>query len=131
MIIGIGTDLVEITRIANSVDRYGERFINRIFSPVEYEYCIKRRDVASCLAKRFAAKEAFVKALGTGMRDGIWFSDIIIANDSHGAPAISLRGVAAERTKSLEPVKIHLSLSDEGGFAQAFVILERMENFNT
>jgi holo-[acyl-carrier protein] synthase len=125
MIIGIGTDLVKIDRIQNSIDRFGNRFIDRIFSPVEYDYCKKSHGIASCLAKRFAAKEAFVKALGTGMREGIWFRDITVTNNSYGSPSISLAGVAAERLESINSVKIHLSLSDEGGFAQAFVVLEQ------
>ncbi|MBF0453540.1 MAG: holo-ACP synthase [Magnetococcales bacterium] len=127
MIIGIGTDLVEIQRLRRSCDRFGQRLIHRIFAPVEYDYCMTFQDSVSCLAKRFAAKEAFVKALGTGMREGIWFRDIITTNNAAGAPTLSLQGVTAERLKILEPVTIHLSLSDDGGFAQAFVILERVE----
>ena len=126
MIIGIGTDLVKIDRLQKSIDRFGERFIERIFSPDEYDYCIKRKELASCLAKRFAAKEAFVKALGTGMRDGIWFRDIMVTNNQNGLPIISLGGITAKRLDDPDSVKIHLSLSDEGGFAQAFVILERL-----
>ena len=130
MIIGIGTDLVKIDRLQKSIDRFGQRFIDRIFSPVEHDYCIKRSDIASCLAKRFAAKEAFVKALGTGMREGIWFRDVTISNNSYGSPSISLSGQAAKRLENMEPFKIHLSLSDEGGFAQAFVIIEKAGNIS-
>jgi holo-[acyl-carrier protein] synthase len=131
MIIGIGTDLVEIDRIKRSVDRFGQRFIDRIFSPVEYDYCIKYLEIAPCLAKRFAAKEALVKALGTGMREGIWFRDITITNNNLGNPSIALTGMAASRLADLDLVRIHLSLSDDGGFAQAFVILERVGSTTT
>ncbi|MBF0382268.1 MAG: holo-ACP synthase [Magnetococcales bacterium] len=128
MIIGVGTDLVEISRLQNSIDRFGQRFIDRIFSPIEHDYCIARSDLASCLAKRFAAKEAFVKALGTGMREGVWFRDVTVTNNCYGSPSILISGQAAKRLEKMEPFNIHLSLSDEGGFAQAFVIIEKAGN---
>ncbi|MBF0445320.1 MAG: holo-ACP synthase [Magnetococcales bacterium] len=128
MIIGIGTDLVKIERLQKSIDRFGQRFIDKVFSPIEHDYCLNRSDIASCLAKRFAAKEAFVKALGTGMREGIWFRDVTISNNSYGSPSISLSGQAAKRLESIEPYLVHVSLSDEGGFAQAFVIIEKAGN---
>lgn len=128
MIIGIGTDLVAIHRIQQAVERFDKRFVDRIFAPSEYDFCVQRKDYAACLAKRFAAKEALVKALGTGMRDGVWFTDITVANNALGCPTLSLSGLAAKRLHPLESLKIHLSLSDENGFAQAFVVLERVED---
>ncbi|MBF0195851.1 MAG: holo-ACP synthase [Magnetococcales bacterium] len=128
MIIGIGTDLVKIDRLQKSIDRFGQRFLDKIFSKIEHDYCNNRSEIASCLAKRFAAKEAFVKALGTGMREGIWFRDVTVSNNSFGSPSILLSGEAAKRLENMQPYKIHLSLSDEGGFAQAFVIIEKAGN---
>ncbi|MBF0214491.1 MAG: holo-ACP synthase [Magnetococcales bacterium] len=131
MILGIGTDLVSIERIEGILQRHPDRFVARVFTAAERELCGQRQAVAGgCWAKRFAAKEALVKALGTGMRAGIWFTDIEILNDPLGRPMMSLSGLAARRLQEIraahgsEKVTIHLSLADESGFALAYVILE-------
>ncbi|MBF0177453.1 MAG: holo-ACP synthase [Magnetococcales bacterium] len=124
MIIGIGADLVDIQRIRKIVDRFGDRFLKRIYSPKELAFCQKRHDPSPCLAKRFAAKEAFVKALGTGCRDGIWFGDVELLNDAAGRPYLVINGQAALHLTRLGVTSTHVSISDEGGFALAFVVME-------
>ncbi|NGZ06849.1 MAG: holo-ACP synthase [Magnetococcales bacterium] len=131
MILGIGTDCVGIARMDRLRNQYRERFLSRIFTPAEQQLCEQRRaGIAGCLAKRFAAKEALVKALGTGMRDGIWFTDVEILNDPAGAPVVTLCGGAADRLNTLAAAhhlthtRIHLSLADEAEMALAYVILE-------
>ena len=125
MIIGIGTDLVRIDRLERAMSRFGERFAERVFTRRERQLCSQKKDRFSCFAKRFAAKEALVKAMGTGMRQGVWFRDVEVLNNPLGQPVITLQGQAGWRVGQLGPVKIHVSLSDEGGFALAFVMLER------
>ncbi len=123
MILGIGTDLVQIQRIEQAITRYEARFIQRIFTQAEQKVCSTHKINFSCFAKRFAAKEAVVKALGRGMREGIWFTDIEVLNDSVGKPTINLTGEAERRLHvmlkehMLSVANMHLSLSDEGGFA--------------
>ncbi|MBF0272475.1 MAG: holo-ACP synthase [Magnetococcales bacterium] len=131
MILGIGTDLVSIERIEHILSRHADRFIQRVFTPAEQQLCGTRKAVSSaCWAKRFAAKEALVKALGTGMRDGIWFTDVEILNDPLGRPVMTVTGEGARRLQALGSThgvgttRIHLSLADESGFALAYVILE-------
>jgi holo-[acyl-carrier protein] synthase len=128
MIIGIGTDLVEILRIETLLNQKGERFLNRIFTPSEQERALKSAHPASSLAKRFAAKEAVVKALGTGFRDGISLHDIEVANEPHGKPMLILTGKARETLDALTPShhisSLHLSLSDTASHALAFVLIE-------
>ena len=128
MILGIGTDVVEKTRINALLARFGERFRARVFTPAEREAARGRACEASALAKRFAAKEACLKALGTGLAGGISWQDMEIANDARGAPSLHLRGAAAARLSVLTPAgtraHIHLSLSDERGMALAFVVIE-------
>ena len=125
-IFGIGTDIVNIKRIDNSLKKYGSHFKNRIFSKKEILYCEKRKNSTSFYAKRFAAKEAFSKALGTGIKKGIYFKNIEITNDDLGKPSIKLNGAtAAFLKKKLKKKKyyVHLSLSDERPWTQATVII--------
>jgi len=125
-IFGIGTDIVNIKRIDNSLKKYGSHFKNRIFSKKEIIYCEKRKNSSAFYAKRFAAKEAFSKALGTGIKKGIYFKNIEITNDYLGKPSIKLNGTtAALLKKKLKKKKyyVHLSLSDDRPWAQATVII--------
>ncbi|MBF0165041.1 MAG: holo-ACP synthase [Magnetococcales bacterium] len=129
MILGIGTDLVEIARIGKALERHPERFAAKVFTDAERQACARRQETA-CLAKRFAAKEAMAKALGTGMRDGVWFTGMEVENDPLGRPTLRVNGETARRLETLrdrsgaQKVVIHLSLADEGGFALAHVVLE-------
>ena len=125
-IYGIGTDIVNIKRIDKSIKKYGSHFKNRIFSKKEIIYCEKRKNSSASYAKRFAAKEAFSKALGTGIKKGIYFKNIQITNDDLGKPSIKLNGTtAALLKKKLKKKKyyVHLSLSDDRPLAQATVII--------
>ncbi|MFC3102209.1 holo-ACP synthase [Altererythrobacter lauratis] len=129
MIIGLGSDLCNIDRIANSLARYGERFEARVFTDVERAKANRRPfSKPGTLAKRFAAKEAFSKAVGTGFKRGVFMKDIGVVNTPSGAPTLHLTGGAAARLAELTPpghrVTIHLTLTDDHPFAQAFVILE-------
>tara|TARA_B100001123_G_scaffold445704_1_gene597996 strand:+ start:524 stop:937 length:414 start_codon:yes stop_codon:yes gene_type:complete len=125
-IFGIGTDIVNIERMDNSLKRYGKKFKKKIFSDKEINYCEKKRNSSAFYAKRFAAKEAATKALGTGIRKGISLKNIEISNNANGKPFISLKGsVASYLTKKIKKKKynIHLSLSDDAPWAQATVII--------
>ena len=129
MIIGLGSDLCNIDRIANSLDRYGERFENRVFTEVERAKARRRPyTIAGTYAKRFAAKEAFSKAVGTGFKRGVYMKDIGVVNAPSGAPTLALTGGAAMRLEELTPAgheaHIHLTLTDDHPWAQAFVIIE-------
>ena len=128
MIIGIGSDLCNIDRIQNSVDRFGERFLNRVFTDVERAKAERRPfTMAGTLAKRFAAKEAFSKAVGTGFKRGVYMKDIGVVNAPSGAPTLELTGGARARLDALAPpghgIDIHLTMTDEYPWAQAFVVL--------
>jgi holo-[acyl-carrier protein] synthase len=129
VIIGIGSDLSDIRRIQKSLDRFGERFTNRVFTETERKRSDAKPDAAASYAKRFAAKEACAKALGTGVpRRGVHWADMGVVNQRSGKPTMALTGGAAERLKTLtpegmEPV-IHVSLTDDHPYAQAFVIIE-------
>jgi len=129
VIVGIGSDLSDIRRIQKSLDRFGERFTNRIFTETERARSEAKPDRAASYAKRFAAKEACAKALGTGVpRRGVHWADMGVVNQRSGKPTMALTGGAAERLASLipegmEPV-IHVSLTDDHPYAQAFVIIE-------
>ena len=127
MIIGIGTDLVDIRRIERAFARHGDRFANRIFTPVERALAERRGNPAATFAKRFAAKEACAKALGTGFRAGIFFRDLGVVNLASGKPTMALTGAALVRLKSLMPhgleAQIDLAISDEYPMAQAFVVI--------
>ena len=125
-IFGIGTDIVNIKRIDKSLKKYGSHFKNRIFSKKEIIYCEKRKNSSASYAKRFAAKEAFSKALGTGIKKGTHFKNIEITNDDLGKPSIKLNGATeAFLKKKLRKKKycVHLSLSDDKPWAQATVII--------
>ena len=127
MIIGIGNDLVDIRRIEGSISRFGERFLNRVFTAVERKRSEGRRDRASSYAKRFAAKEAMSKALGTGFQDGVFMRDIGVVNLASGRPTLELTGGALEKLRTLVPpgfiARIDLTMTDEYPMAQAFVII--------
>lgn len=125
MIAGIGVDLCRIDRMERALLRYGDRFSQRLFTPGELADCAQRRDQAACLAKRFAAKEALVKAMGTGFRDGLWFRQIEVTHDPLGRPILRVSGATEARLQQMGPMIMHLSLSDEDGMALAMVVLER------
>ena len=124
MILGIGVDLVQIDRIDRMVRRWGDRFIQRVFTPDEAEICLRRAFPASAFALRFAAKEALSKALGLGMRKGIRWRDIEVFNHPSGRPDLKLTGASIHLSKGKGVRTIHLSLSDEGEYGIAMVVLE-------
>ena len=129
MIIGLGSDLCNIERIQSSLDRFGERFERRCFTEVERVKAARRPYTrAATYAKRFAAKEAFSKAVGTGFRRGVYLSTVGVVNAPSGAPTLELTGGAAIRLAELTPpgheAHIHLTLTDDHPWAQAFVIIE-------
>lgn len=129
MIVGIGSDLSDIRRIQKSLDRFGERFTHRLFTDTERARSEAKPDKAASYAKRFAAKEACAKALGTGVpRRGVHWADMGVVNQRSGKPTMALTGGAAQRLASLIPVGmtpvIHVSLTDDHPYAQAFVIIE-------
>jgi holo-[acyl-carrier protein] synthase len=128
MILGIGTDLANIERIQGTLDRFGDRFRNRVFTDIEQAKAERRKDVAGTYAKRWAAKEACSKALGTGLRMGIAWRDMAVSNLETGQPVMVVTGWAAERLKSMTPeghsAVIHVTLTDYHPWAQAFVVIE-------
>lgn len=129
MIIGMGSDLCNIERIAHSLARYGERFENRVFTETEIAKARRRPfTIAGTYAKRFAAKEAFSKAVGTGFKRGVFMKDIGVINAPSGAPTLALTGGAALRLEEITPkgheARVHLTLTDDHPWAQAFVIIE-------
>jgi holo-[acyl-carrier protein] synthase len=127
VIIGIGTDIVDIRRIERTIARFGERFLDRIFTAKERARAERRANRIATYAKRFAAKEACAKALGTGFRRGVFFRDIGVVNLASGQPTLSLTGGASARLVALTPpgfaARIDLALTDEWPLAQAFVII--------
>tara|TARA_A100001011_G_C13976801_1_gene701609 strand:- start:88 stop:489 length:402 start_codon:yes stop_codon:yes gene_type:complete len=128
MILGIGTDLANIDRIQRSLDQYGDRFRNRVFSKIEQQQAKAYKNEISTYAKRWAAKEACSKALGTGISKGVCWHDISVSNLESGRPIVTLTGGAKDRLDFITPKghtpKIHISLSDDHPWAQAFVIIE-------
>jgi holo-[acyl-carrier protein] synthase len=128
MIVGIGSDLSDIRRIQDTLDKFGERFMTRIFTETERRRSERKGDRAASYAKRFAAKEACSKALGTGMRAGVFWRDMGVVNLPSGQPTMALTGGAAERLAALMPEGctpfIHVSLTDDHPYAQAFVVIE-------
>ncbi|HEX7877241.1 MAG TPA: holo-ACP synthase [Sphingobium sp.] len=131
MIIGLGSDLCNIERIQHSLDRFGERFEQRVFTEVERAKANRRPFTkAGTFAKRFAAKEAFSKAVGTGFARGVFMKDIGVVNRPGGAPTLELTGGALARLQSMTPADhkpvIHLTLTDDHPWAQAFVIIEAL-----
>ena len=124
MIFGIGVDIAAIERFQRFMTSGNTAIIERLFTAAERSLCGSRKDAASCLAARFAAKEAFLKALGTGLREGISWHDMEVSNNTLGKPELALSGKAAEQFKSNGLVNIQLSLSHDGGNAVAMVVLE-------
>lgn len=132
MILGIGNDLTSIERIAALLEKHGARFEDRLFTPEERAEAAKRVNKAATYAKRFAAKEACMKALGTGFRKGTWFHDVGVVNAPSGQPFLVLSGGAQQRLEEITPEgmtpKLHLSLTDDAPWAQAFVVIEAVPN---
>lgn len=128
MIIGIGSDIVEISRVRRALDRQGDRFLMRLFTSVERKRISMNLNPAATCAKRFAAKEAFVKALGTGKAQGISWQNVQVTNDDLGCPSLDIEGVALEilNEKLPEGMKpyFHVTLADTDEHAQAFVVIE-------
>ena len=131
MIIGIGTDLVDIRRIERTIERHGDRFLARIFTESERARAERRANVAATYAKRFAAKEACAKALGTGFRRGVFFRDIGVVNLASGKPTLRLAGGALKRLEAITPkgcrADIQIALTDEWPIAQALVIISAVD----
>ncbi|MFB2551073.1 holo-ACP synthase [Ensifer soli] len=130
MIIGIGSDLIDIRRVEQSLERFGERFTRRVFTPVEVAKSDGRKNRAASYAKRFAAKEACSKALGTGLSQGVFWKDMGVVNLPGGKPTLALTGGAALRLEAMLPpahrAVIHLTITDDFPLAQAFVIIEAL-----
>jgi holo-[acyl-carrier protein] synthase len=128
MILGVGTDLANIERIEKTLARFGDRFRNRVFTECEQGKAERRKDVAGTYAKRWAAKEACSKALGTGLRMGISWKDMAVTNLATGQPQMTLTGWAATRLEEMTPAGhkavVHVSLTDDHPWAQAFVVIE-------
>ena len=128
MILGIGTDLANLERIERTLARFGDRFRNRVFTETEQSKAERRKDVAGTYAKRWAAKEACSKALGTGLRMGIAWKDMAVTNLPTGQPVMALTGWALERLESMTPpgheAIVHVTLTDDHPWAQAFVVIE-------
>ena len=127
MILGIGSDITDVRRIAKVLERHGDRFIDRVFTPTERAKAERRRNRVETYAKRFAAKEACAKALGTGLRAGVWWRDMGVVNLPSGRPTMQLTGGAKRRLAAITPAgyeaRIDLTITDEGPTAQAFVII--------
>jgi holo-[acyl-carrier protein] synthase len=127
MILGIGSDITDVRRIAKVIERHGERFLDRIFTQTERARADRRKNRMETYAKRFAAKEACAKALGTGLRGGVWWRDMGVVNLSSGRPTMMLTGGALARLKALTPqgyeARIDLTITDEGPMAQALVVI--------
>lgn len=131
MIIGIGSDLIDIRRIQATLDRFGDRFVQRLFTELEQRKSNGRRNRTESYAKRFAAKEACSKALGTGFRKNVYWRDLGVVNLKSGKPTMTLTGAAAEHLKSLVPkgmkAQIDLSITDDYPLAQAIVIISAID----
>jgi holo-[acyl-carrier protein] synthase len=125
MIVGLGVDLVQVDRLAANLKR--ETFKKKVFAPAEITACSRLKNAAECYAGKFAAKEAFMKAIGSGLRQGVWFSQIQVLDQASGAPSITVTGKAFQALQALGPASIHLSISHTAGFAVAVVILERWD----
>lgn len=125
MIVGIGSDIARVERFTRAIQRHGMRFAQRILGPEEQAVWHQKGQSAAYLAKRFAAKEAFVKALGLGLRSGIQWSDIQVINDTLGKPSLQLSGAALTLFQASGACAAHITLSDEVEYALAFVVLER------
>ncbi|PCI04414.1 MAG: holo-ACP synthase [Hyphomicrobiales bacterium] len=134
MIIGIGSDLMDIRRIEKSIERFGDRFVQRLFTDIEQAKSDRRKLRAASYAKRFAAKEACSKALGTGISGGVFFKDMGVVNLPSGKPTLHLINGAAKRLATMVPpgheAHIHLTITDDFPLAQAFVIIEALPKLN-
>ena len=130
MILGIGTDLANIDRIQKTIDRFGQRFKDRVFTPIEQNKAEKRKDIVGTYAKRWAAKEACSKALGTGLAIGISWKDMSVSNLETGQPIMKLTGWAAKKMSDMTPegyeAIVHVTLTDDHPWAQAFVVIEAL-----
>lgn len=130
MILGIGTDLANIDCIQKTIDRFGQRFKDRVFTPIEQNKAEKRKDIAGTYAKRWAAKEACSKALGTGLAMGISWKDMSVSNLETGQPIMKLTGWAAKKMSDMTPegyeAIVHVTLTDDHPWAQAFVVIEAL-----
>lgn len=124
MIVGTGIDITEVSRIAAAIERYGERFLNRVYTPREIEYCRSKRNASERFAARFAAKEAAMKAIGTGLRRGVTWHDVEVGREPGGRPTILFTGKAAEFAAKLGMKRVALSLTHTEETAMAQVILE-------
>ena len=132
MIIGIGSDLANIERITATLERFGDRFVQRVFSEIEQKTANRRKQTADTYAKRWAAKEACSKALGTGLRMGVAWSEMTVRNLPTGQPTMHVTGGAAKRLENMTPAghtaHIHVTLTDDHPWAQAFVVIEALPN---
>src|SRR5271155_2110805 len=124
MVLGIGTDLTEIRRIEHSVERFGDRFLERVFTPGEIEYCQRKKNAAESFAARFAAKEAGAKALGTGISRGVSWKDFEVKREAGGKPTLHLSGRAAELAAMMGIQRVQLSLTHSRELAMAVVLVE-------
>jgi holo-[acyl-carrier protein] synthase len=125
MIYGIGVDIVNIDRMERVIERWGKRFIQRVFTPSEMNLCLNRPSPALAFSTHFAAKEAFSKAIGTGMKKGVRWLDIEVFHYPGGRPGLRLHGRSSERCREENITGFHLSMSDEGEYGVAMVILEK------
>jgi holo-[acyl-carrier protein] synthase len=125
MIYGIGVDIVRINRVEKIIQRWGDRFVDRVFTSTEAEICYNRSNSDSAFALRFAAKEAFSKAIGLGMKEGIKWREIEVFNYQSGKPGLRLHGASFQICHQANITGIHLSLSDEGEYCIAMVVLEK------
>jgi holo-[acyl-carrier protein] synthase len=127
MIIGLGSDITDVRRVAKVIERHGDRFLTRVFTDVERAKADRRKNRVETYAKRFAAKEACAKALGTGIRQGVWWRDMGVVNLPSGKPTMLLTGGAKKRLDALTPaghdVQIDITIADEGPMAVAFVMI--------
>jgi len=124
MLLGLGTDLIETRRLQQSIDRFGDRFLERIFSPQEIAYCKRKKNAAESFAARFAAKEAGAKALGTGISRGVTWKDFEVKREASGRPSLHLSGRAAELAVAIGVKRIQLSLTHSRDLAMAVVVVE-------
>ena len=124
MVVGVGTDLMEIARIEASIARFGDRFLARVFTPGEIAYCRRKKNAGESFAARFAAKEAGAKALGTGISQGVGWLELEVTREPGGKPALTLRGRAAARARALGIMHISMSITHSRDTALAVVIME-------
>jgi len=124
MVLGLGTDLIETQRVHQSIERFGDRFLERIFSPGEIAYCKRKKNASESFAARFAAKEAGAKALGTGISRGVTWKEFEVKRETSGRPSLHLSGRAAELARAMGVKRIQLSLTHSRDLAMAVAVLE-------